>query len=47
MEAGLINYRDDRCMTGESMFETETSLMSYRHDRYMSGESKLFKIRQV
>ena len=28
MEAGLINYRDDRCMTGESMFETETSLMS-------------------
>ena len=47
MEAGLINYRDDRSMTGESMFETETSLMSYRHDRYMSGESKLFKIRQV
>ena len=47
MEAGLINYRDGRCMSGESMFETETSLMNYRHDRCMSGESKLFKIRQV
>ena len=47
MEAGLINYRDDRCMLGKSMFETETSLMNYRHDRCMSGESKLFKIRQV
>ena len=29
MDAGLINYRDDRCMSGESMFETETGLMNY------------------
>ena len=29
MEAGLLNYRDDRCMSGESMFETETGLMNY------------------
>ena len=36
--AGLINYRDDRCISGESiMFETETSLMNYWHDRCMSG----------
>ena len=47
MEAGLINHRDDRCMSGESMFETETSLIDYRHDRCMSGESKMFKIGQV
>ena len=43
MEAGLINYRDDRCMSGESMFETETSLISYRHDRCMSGERNFSK----
>ena len=47
MEASLIHYRDDRCMPGESMFETEAGLMNYRHDRSMSGESKVFKIRQV
>ena len=45
MEAGLINYRDDRCMSGEG--KTETSLMNYRHDRCMWGESKMFKIGQV
>ena len=45
MEAGLINYQDDRCMPDES--KTETSLMNYRHDRCMSGESKMFKIGQV
>ena len=40
--AALINYRDDRCISGESiMFETETSLMNYWHDRCMSGESKI------
>ena len=44
MDAGLINYRDDRCMSGESMFETETGLMNYWHDRCMTGESKMFKV---
>ena len=29
MEAGLIKYRDDRCMSRESMPEMETSLMNY------------------
>ena len=43
MEAGLINYRNDRCMSGGSMFGTETGLMNYRHDRCMLGESKMFK----
>ena len=34
IETGLINYRDDRCMSGENkIFETETDLMNYRHDR--------------
>ena len=44
MEAGLINYREDRCMSGESMFKTEASLMIYRHDRCISGESKILNI---
>ena len=47
METGLINYRDDRCMSGKSMFETEASLMNYRHDRCMSSESIMFRIGQV
>ena len=47
MEAGLINYRYTRWMSGESMFETETSLMNYRHDKCMSSESKMLKIGQV
>ena len=33
MEAGLINHREDKCMSGESMFETETGLMNYQHNR--------------
>ena len=44
MEAGLINYRDDRCMSGESLLGTETVLLNYRHDRCMSRESKMFEI---
>ena len=45
IETGLINYRDDRCMSGESkVFETGTDLMNYRHDRCMSGECKMFEI---
>ena len=47
MKAGLINYWEDRYMSGESMFETETGLMNYQHDRCMSGESKMFKLGQV
>ena len=44
MGAGLINYREDRCMSGESTFKTEISLMNYRHDRCISGESKILNI---
>ena len=44
MEAGLINYRDDRCMSGESLLEMEKRLLNYRHDRCMSRESKMFEI---
>ena len=29
MVEGLTNYRDDRCMSGESMFQTEAGLMNY------------------
>ena len=47
MEAGLINYQNDKCISGESMFEMETSLMNYQHDRCMSGGNKMFKIGQV
>ena len=47
MEAGLINYRDVRCISTETMFEKEAALMNYRHDRCMSGESKMFKVGQV
>ena len=31
-------------MSGECMFEAETSLMNYWHDRCMSGESKIFDV---
>ena len=43
MEADLINHREDRCMTGESMSETETGLINDQHDRCMSDESKCSK----
>ena len=41
-ETGLMNYRHDRCMSGESkILNTETGLMNYQHARCMSRGRKM------
>ena len=41
-ETGLMNYRHDRCMSGENkILNTETGLMNYQHARCMSGGRKM------
>ena len=41
-EISLMNYRHDRCISGESkILNIETGLMSYRHARCMSVGRKV------